>query len=106
MKYRKKEIIDAVPYDDSMEDGFVVRYGIKDKEDGSIHTWGLPSGDPNEFEVKVPYVICKKSGRKVLAGNNYMMITEEDGSIFALLEEEFHEIYEPINKNGHGKSKK
>ena len=95
-KYRLRREVEAVRYEPGMEDGFDIRYCSQQEMDDyksgkidSVSTWGLPSLDGTEtVEIKVPYV--KMFGQKVLLGEGYYLIKDENGNFFGLPEDEFN----------------
>lgn len=99
-KYRLRREIEAVRYEPGMEDGFDIRYCSQQEMDDyksgkidSVSTWGIPSLDGTEtIEIKVPYV--KMFDQKVLLGEGYYLIKDENGNFFGLPEDEFNRKYQ------------
>lgn len=92
-KFRKKEIIEAVEYKEGMEDGFVTRYGQKNK-DGSYSTWMFPSSD-SDIVIQVPYIKVGKEN-KVLVGNGHTVMKMSDGTLMSMPTKEFKKLYTKI----------
>jgi len=110
-KYKSKSIIEAVKYEEGMEDGFDIRYCSQQDMDDykaglveSVSTWGIPSLDGTEtVEIKVPYITVNEESSNgeiytgnILLGNGYYLIKNEFGEYIGLTEEEFNELYEKL----------
>jgi hypothetical protein len=90
--YLKIEHIKAKPFSDDMIAGFKTRYATQN-EDGSFSTYGFPTDEQGEEELKVPYIICPATQRQILAGEGYMVLENKDGSYRAIASHIFDKIY-------------